>query len=49
VPLPHCSWGEARDPAQPKDAHGQKDGGYFRMVRGTDCLAAESMAVVIDP
>lgn len=42
-------WGEARDPAHPNDAHGHKDGGYFRIVRGTDCLAIESMPVVIEP
>ncbi len=42
-------WGEARDAAHPNDAHGRKDGGYFRLVRGTDCIASESMAVVVDP
>lgn len=42
-------WGEARDPAHPNDVHGHKDGGYFRIVRGTDCLAIESMPVVIEP
>jgi len=24
------------------------EGGYFRMLRGTDCAAVESMAVVVD-
>lgn len=42
-------WGEARDPTHELDAHGHKDGGYFRIVRGTDCLAIESMPVVIEP
>jgi C1A family cysteine protease len=42
-------WGELRDKNKPKDSKGRRDGGYFRMVRGTDTLAVESMAVVIDP
>lgn len=42
-------WGEPRDPFKPHLASGAKDGGYFRLLRGQDILASESMAVVIDP
>jgi hypothetical protein len=36
-------WGEPAD-----HTSGQRGGGYFRMVRGVDMVAVESMAVVID-
>lgn len=39
-----AKWGEHQNPSDPSTPKG-----YFRMLRGDDCTAVESMAVVIDP